>query len=58
VIVDGIEAAYRASGDTGIWVADRGYDNKKVLDFLLDHKRDFVIRVRIDAAVSRDIKKG
>lgn len=54
MILDGIEAAYRASGDRGIWIADRGYDNKKVLDRLLDHNREFVIRVKIDPKVSRD----
>jgi hypothetical protein len=56
VILDGIEAAYRASGNRGVWIADRGYDNKKVLDSLLDHKRPFIIRVRIDPGASRDIR--
>lgn len=56
MILDGIEAAYRSSGDRGIWIADRGYDNKKVLDCLLDHKREFVIRVKINPKVSRDIR--
>ncbi|HEX3037185.1 MAG TPA: transposase, partial [Thermodesulfobacteriota bacterium] len=56
MILDGIEAAYRASGNRGIWIADRGYDNKKLLDCLLGHKREFVIRVKIDPKVSRDIR--
>jgi len=56
VILDGIEAAYRATGNKGVWIADRGYDNKKVLDCLLDYKRAFVIRVRIDPRASRDIR--
>jgi DDE family transposase len=56
VILDGIEAAYRATENRGIWIADREYDNKRVLDRLIDHKRAFVIRVRIDPRVSRDIK--
>jgi len=56
VILDGIEAAYRATGNRGVWIADRGYDNKKVLDSVLDHERGFVIRVRIDPRVSREIR--
>jgi hypothetical protein len=56
VIVDGIEAAYRATGGSGIWVADREYDNKNVLDDLLGHRRLFVIRVKINPKVSRDIR--
>lgn len=56
MILDGIEAAYRATGNKGVWIADRGYDNKKVLDCLLDRKTAFVIRVRIDPRVSRDIR--
>ncbi len=56
MILDGIEAAYRATENRGIWIADREYDNKRVLDRLIDHKRAFVIRARIDPRVSRDIK--
>lgn len=56
VILDGIEVAYRATGNKGVWIADRGYDNKRVLDCLLDYGRLFVIRVRIDPKVSRDIR--
>jgi hypothetical protein len=56
VILDGIEAAYRSSGNRGVWIADRGYDNKKVLDCVLDHERGFVIGVRIDPKVSRQIR--
>lgn len=56
MILDGIEAAYRATENRGIWIADREYDNKRVLDRLLDHKRAFVIRVRINPRVSRDIR--
>jgi hypothetical protein len=56
VILDGMEAAYRATGNKGVWIADRGYDNKKVLDCLLDRKTVFVIRVRIDPKVSREIR--
>ncbi len=56
MILDGIEAAYRSSGNRGVWIADRGYDNKKVLDCVLDHERGFVIGVRIDPKVSRQIR--
>ncbi len=56
MILDGIEVACRASGNKGIWIADGEYDNKRVLDCLLDHKRPFVIRVKIDPRVSRDIR--
>ncbi len=41
-----MEAAYRSSGNKGVWIADRGYDNKKVLDRLLDRKTVFVIMSR------------
>lgn len=56
MILDGIEVACRAFGNKGIWIADGEYDNKRVLDCLLDHKRPFVIRVKIDPRVSRDIR--
>jgi hypothetical protein len=56
VILDGIEAAYRASGSCGIWISDREYDNKSVFDRLLDRKRAFIIRVRIDPRVSRSVR--
>jgi hypothetical protein len=51
-----MEMAYRATGNRGVWIADREYDNKRVLDCLIDHKRAFVIRARIDPTVSRDIR--
>lgn len=56
MILDGIEAAYRATMNRGIWIVDREYDNKKVLDNLLGHRRLFVIRIKIDPKVSRDIR--
>ena len=56
MILDGIEAAYKITENRGIWIADRGYDNKKVLDCLLDGKRGFVIRVKIDPNTSRYIR--
>lgn len=56
MILDGIEAAYRATRNRGIWIVDREYDNKKVLDNLLDQRRLFVIRMKIDPKVSRDIR--
>jgi len=58
LILDGIEAAYKITENLGILIADRGYDNKKVLDCLLDGKREFVIRVKIGPNTSRYIRVG
>lgn len=46
VVLAGLEAAFAVTGDRGILVADRGYDNGRVFAVLVSAGRDFIIRLQ------------
>ena len=53
LIHDAMEYVYGATGGRGTWISDRGYDDRKFFDRLLDRKRSFIIRLRLSEKTAR-----
>ena len=53
LILDAMEYVYEATGGRGTWISDRGYDDRKFFDRLLDRERSFVIRLRLSEKTAR-----
>ena len=47
MLLGGMEEAFALAGPRGVWVADRGFDNREVLEALLARGRHFIIRVQV-----------
>jgi hypothetical protein len=47
MLLRGMEEAFELVGPRGVWVADRGFDDRELLGALLSRGRHFVIRVQV-----------
>lgn len=47
IVLEDMELVYNATQNQGIWIMDRGGDNKKFFNSLLDKKHDFLVRLAV-----------
>lgn len=47
MLLRGMEEAFALAGPRGVWVADRGFDDRELLGALLSRSRHFAIRVKV-----------
>lgn len=50
VLLRGMEEAFLLAGPRGVWVADRGFDDRELLGALLSRGRHFIIRVKVGSS--------